>query len=54
MLKKILSVILAAVLLLAFASAFAEGTEKTAVRLGGLKGPTSMGMVNCWRTMKTA
>ena len=45
MLKKILSVVLAAVLLLASASVSAEGTEKTTVRLGGLKGPTSMGMV---------
>ena len=45
MLKKILSVVLAAVLLLASASVSAEGTEKAAVRLGGLKGPTSMGMV---------
>ena len=45
MLKKILSVVLAAVLLLASAAVSAEGTEKTTVRLGGLKGPTSMGMV---------
>ena len=45
MLKKILSVVLAAALLLASASVSAEGTEKAAVRLGGLKGPTSMGMV---------
>ena len=45
MLKKILSVVLAAVLLLASAVVSAEGTEKTTVRLGGLKGPTSMGMV---------
>ena len=45
MLKKILSVVLAAVLLLASATVSAEGTEKTTVRLGGLKGPTSMGMV---------
>ena len=45
MLKKILSVVLAAVLLLASAAVSAEGTQKTTVRLGGLKGPTSMGMV---------
>ena len=45
MLKKTLSVVLAAVLLLASAAVSAEGTEKTTVRLGGLKGPTSMGMV---------
>ena len=45
MLKKILSVVLAAVLLLASAAVSAEGTEKATVRLGGLKGPTSMGMV---------
>ena len=45
MLKTILSVVLAAALLLASASVSAEGTEKAAVRLGGLKGPTSMGMV---------
>lgn len=45
MLKKILSVVLAAVLLLASAAVSAEGTEKTTIRLGGLKGPTSMGMV---------
>lgn len=45
MLKKILSVILAAALLLSFALASAEETEKVTVRLGGLKGPTSMGMV---------
>lgn len=45
MLKRILSVVLAAVLLLASAAVSAEGTEKTTVRLGGLKGPTSMGMV---------
>ena len=45
MLKKILSVVLAAALLLASAAVSAEGTEKTTVRLGGLKGPTSMGMV---------
>lgn len=43
--KKILSVILAAAMLLTFAFASAEGAEKTTVRLGGLKGPTSMGMV---------
>ena len=45
MLKKILSVVLAAVLLLASAAVSAEVTEKATVRLGGLKGPTSMGMV---------
>ena len=45
MMKKILSVLLAAALLLTLAFASAEETEKVTVRLGGLKGPTSMGMV---------
>ena len=43
--KRILSMILAAALLLTLAFASAEETEKVTVRLGGLKGPTSMGMV---------
>ena len=43
--KRILSMILAAALLLTLTFASAEGTEKATVRLGGLKGPTSMGMV---------
>lgn len=44
MLKKILPAILAVMLLMTLISASAEG-EKVTVRLGGLKGPTSMGMV---------
>ena len=43
--KRILSMILAAALLLTLTFVSAEGTEKATVRLGGLKGPTSMGMV---------
>lgn len=45
MMRTILAMMLAAAMMLALVSASAEEQEKVAVRLGGLKGPTSMGMV---------
>lgn len=43
--RTILAMMLAAAMMLALVSASAEEQEKVTVRLGGLKGPTSMGMV---------
>lgn len=45
MMRTILAMMLAAAMMLALVSASAEEQEKVTVRLGGLKGPTSMGMV---------
>jgi NitT/TauT family transport system substrate-binding protein len=45
LMRTILAMMLAAAMMLALVSASAEEQEKVTVRLGGLKGPTSMGMV---------
>lgn len=56
--KKITSLLLALLLVLSLAACTVqprqEDYQSVNVRLGGLKGPTSMGMPSCWTTPKTA